>query len=87
MSRGVRPRHAIVSELDRTLTELVETHTAEVKDLKRKLATATVKNYELTRQRDTARGKAAEYRSYTMKYRRDLVAARNEIIKLTKEVP
>lgn len=58
---------------------------AEVKSLQRQLGNVQRLANKLRTQRDTFKGKAAEYRSYASKYQRDLVAARDELKQLMKE--
>lgn len=57
---------------------------AEIKTLKRKLGTAQSAANLARRQRDTFKGKAAEYRTYASKYQRELAEARREIKELRK---
>jgi peptidoglycan hydrolase CwlO-like protein len=62
--------------LAQQITKLIEEHTkaqaSEIVTLKSKVS-------KLTRQRDEARGRANEYRSYAAKYQKELAAIRKEM--------
>lgn len=83
-------------KIHQAVAAMVKAHTAEVKALRqrllqeattmqRRVRTLTREVQGLRRQRDTALGKVAEYRSYATKYQRELVAARKEIKQLLKD--
>jgi len=57
--------------LAQQITKLIEEHT---KAQASKISTLETKISKLTRQRDEARGRANEYRSYAAKYQKELAA-------------
>ena len=64
------------------LNEMREAVAAETKELRRQVRSGAALANTLRNQRDLARGSAAEYKGYSSKYQRELVAARKEIRQL-----
>lgn len=61
------------------------THAADLLAMRKQLETAKAKAYKLTRQRDEARGRAKEYKSYVNRYQRELATLRDANRKLMEE--
>ena len=62
--------------LAQDIINLINAHT---KVQASRIATLETKIRKLTKQRDEARGRAAEYRAYADKYQRELAAIRKEM--------